>query len=502
MHKPLNHFYSAINSQEITGLASDSRLAQAGDIFFAIKGLTIDGNNFIDAVIKKGIKFIVTDNPASLNNPNIATNKVNIVLVEDARLALLDAINIFYPLLPQYRVAATGTNGKTSVVSYCRQLYSLLGHSSSSIGTMGVEYSPPVHLPLIQEILDQAPILTTPDPLTIRRIFHILATSNIHYIAFEASSHGLHQQRLDGIKVQAACFTSFSQDHLDYHKNMDSYLLAKLRLFTNNLLPSGVAVINSEIKQLRFVQNYLQAHNIKFLTVGRGGDVNITSTKQSIYGQNIRFTYKEQSYNFDTSIIGSFQAANLLIAAMMVQLTGFPFIEILSKLPKIKAVKGRLQRVSKDNSPYHVVIDYAHTPEALEKTLLELKSIKETTGLLKVIFGCGGGRDMTKRWQMGQVASKIADQIIITDDNPRHEIPALIRQQIIKGIGDNNSHYQEIADRQEAITHAITHLNKYDILLIAGKGHEEYQIIKDNKISFSDWQVATKVLDTIKMIGK
>ncbi len=498
MHKPFNYFISAIKSKEITGLASDSRLAQPGNIFFAIKGLTADGNNFIDVVIKKGIKFIVTDNPDALNNSNILTNNVNITLVEDSRLALLDSINLFYPLLPKYRVAATGTNGKTSVVSYCRQLYSLLGHRSSSIGTLGVEYSPAINLSIIQEILDKSPQLTTLDLLTTRQIFHILAKHNINYIAFEASSHGLHQQRLDGIKVQVACFTSFSQDHLDYHKDMDSYLLAKLRLFTNNLLPFGIAIINSEIKQLGFITSYLQAHNIQFLTVGRGGDLNITATKQAIDRQNISFTYKEQCYNFATSIIGSFQASNLLIAAMMVHLTGFPLNEVIAKLPKIEAVKGRLQRASDDNSPYHVVIDYAHTPEALKKTLLELKQIKANAGSLKVIFGCGGNRDTTKRAQMGHIASQIADEIIITDDNPRYESASSIRQQIIKGIGDNNSNYEEIANREEAIIYTINNLQRNDILLIAGKGHEEYQIIKDIKTPFSDFDIAKKALKSFK----
>ncbi|CAF3078057.1 unnamed protein product [Rotaria sp. Silwood2] len=280
---------------------------------------------------------------------------------------------------------------------------------------------------------------------------------------------------------------------------MDSYLLTKLSLFTNNLLPLGIAIINSEIKQLGFITNYLQSHNIQFFTVGRGGDLDLTGTKQSIDGQNISFTYKEQCYNFDTNIIGSFQASNLLIAVMMVHLTGFPFLEVISKLPKIKAVQGRLQRASQDNSPYHVVIDYAHTPEALKKTLLELKHIKAASGSLKVIFGCGGERDTNKRAQMGQIASQIADQIIITDENPRHESSSSIRQQIIQGISNNNSNYEEIADREVAITHTINNLHSNDILLIAGKAGEEYQIIKDRKIPFSDFDIARKALNAVKV---
>ncbi len=524
----ISEINSEIQSKKITGLSLDSRTAKAGDIFFAMRGSALDGNKFIDEVIKKGVKCIVTDNKSALNNPNIAKNKVKIWLVEDVRKILPALIKIFYPLLPKYLVAATGTNGKTSVVSYCRQLYSLLGQLSGSIGTLGVECSQE-NLSLIQEILARSPLLTTLDPITIRQILHILAEEKVNYVAFEASSHGLVQKRLEGIKVHAACFTSFSQDHLDYHKNMNSYLSAKLTLFTNNLLADSVAILNSAIPQLEFIKNYLQSHNIKFRTVGTNGDLNITDAKQSIYGQNISFIYKDQKYNFTTSIIGSFQATNLLIAAMMVHITGFPFEEVIAKLPFVQAVKGRLQRViplsddfaalrdgakpidnrralsndarqfiseeySKHTSPYHIFIDYAHTPEALEKTLLELQKIKLAKGLLKVIFGCGGNRDTAKRAKMGQIASKIADKIIITDDNPRDEQPSLIRQQIIQGI-DNN--YVEIADRETAITQTILKLNKDDILLIAGKGHEDYQIIKDKKFFFSDFEVASNALNSI-----
>lgn len=481
-----NYFLDKIQSQEITRLSCDSRLAQAGNIFFALQGTNSNGNKFIDQVIEKNIKFIVTDDPRSLENSNIFTNQVNIALVSNARAALMEALDILYPLLPKQIVSATGTNGKSSVVSYCRQLYSLLGQSSASIGTIGVECSK--NIPAISKILDQIPLLTTPDLISIRHILHILAENQVNYAAFEASSHGLDQKRLEGIKVHAACFTSFSQDHLDYHQNMDAYLLAKLKLFTNNLLPSAFAVINSEIEQLDFIKNYLQQHNIKFLTVGTKGDVDITNTKQSVLAQDISFTYQNKKYNFSTKIIGSFQASNLLIATMMVHATGFPFEDIIAKLPEVQAVKGRLERV--DNS--NIFVDYAHTPDALEKTLLELKKIKPMNGLLKVIFGCGGDRDSSKRPKMGKIASEIADQLIITDDNPRTEQAELIRQQIIEGV--TNSNYLEIADREAAITQTINNLEKNDILLIAGKGHEDYQIIGTQKLPFSDFEVAMKIL--------
>ncbi|MCC8417692.1 MAG: UDP-N-acetylmuramoyl-L-alanyl-D-glutamate--2,6-diaminopimelate ligase [Rickettsia endosymbiont of Bryobia graminum] len=501
-----NYFLDQIQSQKITGLSCDSRLVQTGNIFFALQGINSNGNKFIDQVIEKGIKFIVTDDPCSLENPNIFTNQVNIALVSNARAALIEALKILYPLLPKHIVSATGTNGKSSVVSYCRQLYSLLGQSSASIGTIGVECSKDI--PVISKTLKQIPSLTTPDLISIRHILHILAENQVNYIAFEASSHGLDQGRLEGIKTHAACFTSFSQDHLDYHQNMDAYLLAKLSLFTNNLLPSAFVIINSEIEQSDFIKNYLQQHDIKFLTVGTNGDVNIINTNQSVHGQDIKFTYQNKQYNFNTKIIGSFQASNLLIATLMVHITGFPFEDIITKLPEIQAVKGRLERVTNDlNQGYscnpenqkNIFIDYAHTPDALEKTLLELKKIKPVNGLLKVIFGCGGDRDSSKRPKMGEIASKIADQLIITDDNPRTEQPNLIRQQIIQGV--TNSNYLEIADRETAITQTIDNLQKEDILLIAGKGHEDYQIIGTQKLPFSDFEVAKKILSKLSNIN-
>ncbi|WP_425364181.1 UDP-N-acetylmuramoyl-L-alanyl-D-glutamate--2,6-diaminopimelate ligase [Candidatus Tisiphia endosymbiont of Hybos culiciformis] len=477
-----------ISQMDSRSLCFDSRLAKVGDIFFAIKGADSDGNKFIDDVINKGVKFIITDDAESLNNPSIIANDVHVTLVSDVRLALSQAADILYPLLPQYMVAATGTNGKTSVVSYCRQLYTLLGVPSCSIGTIGVECSNDLVLTIIQEISQKSPALTTLDPVTFRHILHKLAENNTEYVAFEASSHGLDQQRLYGIKVNAACFTSFSRDHLDYHQNMDNYLLAKLKLFTDNLLPTGMAVLNAEIAQLDYIKHYLQQRNIKFLTVGMNGDLKIIDSTIC--------SYKGQKYNFTTDIVGSFQATNLLIAVMMVHLTGFPLEQVILKLPQVKAVKGRLERVGNSN----IFIDYAHTPDALEKSLLELRKIKSDKGLLKVIFGCGGNRDSSKRPLMGEVAAKIADEIIITDDNPRNEEPKSIRQQIIQGIIAITNSFIEIKNRKIAITETINNLQKDDILLIAGKGHENYQIIGNEKLPFSDFDIANKALQNTNLL--
>ncbi len=475
-----------LDNFKITGICCDSRLAKVGDIFFALKGINTDSNRFINDVINKGVQCIVTDNAKSLNNPNINSGNVHITVVNDARTSLSQAANILYPLSPKYMLAATGTNGKTSVVYYCQQLYTLLGVPSCCIGTIGIKYPENVNSTVIQKTFDNSPALTTLDPLTFKCILHNLVKNNIEHVAFEASSHGLDQQRLHGIKVNVACFTSLSQDHLDYHQTMENYLLAKLKLFIDNLLPTGTAVLNSEITQLDYIKNYLQERNVKFLTVGLNGDLKIIN--------NTICTYKGQKYSFITNIVGSFQATNLLIAVMMVHLTGFPFEEVISKLPQIKAVKGRLERVGNTN----IFIDYAHTPDALEKSLLELKKIKSDNGLLKVIFGCGGDRDNSKRPLMGQVAANIADEIIITDDNPRNEEPQFIRQQIIQGIVSIINKYIEINNRKMAIIDTIYNLRENDILLIAGKGHENYQIISNNKLPFCDFNIAKKAIKSSK----
>nr|WP_253307757.1 UDP-N-acetylmuramoyl-L-alanyl-D-glutamate--2,6-diaminopimelate ligase [Rickettsia endosymbiont of Ceutorhynchus assimilis] len=459
----------------ITGLSVNSTSIKKNEAFFAIKGKNYDGNKFILDALNQKAGIIITD-----NNESVELNPAKIIYVKNARIALSLAAKIFYPKEPPYLIAVTGTNGKSSVVSYIAQLYSLLGKNAATLGTLGVEYFGDIKSP---EILEDTSSLTTPDPINFRKIIHNLADNDIEYLAFEASSHGLDQERLYGIKVNVACFTSFSQDHLDYHQTKDAYLLAKLKLFTDNLLPSGLAVLNSDIAE---IEDYLNRHNIKFINVGKKGDLKINKTVSSIQGQNINFTFNNKDYEFNTEIIGSFQASNLLIAAIAVHNSGFAFDKVINALIKIKAVKGRMERVKHTN----IFVDYAHTSDALEKTLTELKNIKLKGSKLIVIFGCGGNRDKSKRSLMGEIAARIADNVIITDDNPRNENPASIRKEIISGMSKAN--YIEIADREEAIKYGINNLKQDDILLIAGKGHENYQIIGDKKIPFDDAEIAKK----------
>ncbi|MCX4084067.1 UDP-N-acetylmuramoyl-L-alanyl-D-glutamate--2,6-diaminopimelate ligase [Rickettsia hoogstraalii] len=458
----------------LKGLSINSKTVKDKDVFFAIKGQNVDGNDFINEALNKGTVLVITDNEKSATIDKV-------IYVEDVQAALYEAIEIFYPKKPKNLIAVTGTNGKSSVVSYIAQTYSLLGKKAASIGTIGVEIFG------CDNLINDVPELTTLDYLSFRKIAHNLAENNIEYLTFEASSHGLNQARLGEIKVNIACFTSFSQDHLDYHYTKENYLLAKLKLFTKHLLQGGLAILNSDIEEIEFIKDYLHNHNIKFITVGKKGDVQITKINGSLKGQNINFAFNNRECSFNTSIIGSFQASNLLIAALSIHYIGFDFNKIIEILTQVKPVKGRMERIGNTN----IFVDYSHTPDALEKALTELKNIKLRDSKLSVVFGCGGNRDKTKRSLMGQIAAKLADNVIITDDNPRNEDPKLIRAEIISGI--EKADYIEIADRKEAIKYGINNLKQDDILLIAGKGHENYQIIGDKKLPFDDAKIVGKL---------
>ena len=459
----------------IKGLSINSKTVKENDVFFVIKGQNVDGNDFIKDALNQAAALVITDNKKN----TIIDDKV--IYVEDVQAALYEAIEIFYPKKPKNLIAVTGTNGKSSVVSYIAQTYSLLRKKAASIGTIGVEIFGCDYL------VNDVPELTTLDYLSFRRVAHNLAENNIEYLAFEASSHGLDQERLGEIKVNFACFTSFSQDHLDYHHTKENYLLAKLKLFTEHLLHGGLAILNSDIEEIEFIKDYLHNHNIKFITVGKKGDLEITKINGSLKGQNIDFIFNNRKYNFNTPIIGSFQASNLLIAALSIHYTGFDFNKIIEILTQVKSVKGRMERIGNAN----IFVDYSHTPDALEKALTELKNIKLRDSKLSVVFGCGGNRDKAKRSLMGSIAAKLADYVIITDDNPRNEDPKLIRAEIISGISKTN--YIEIAGREEAIKYGINNLKQDDILLIAGKGHENYQIIGDKKLPFDDAEIVRKL---------
>lgn len=465
---------------KVQGITFDSRTIQAGDAFFAIKGGNFDGNNYIDEALKAGASIIFTDNSL--------LDREDVIYLEDIKLSLAIASGLIYKKLPTNLLAVTGTNGKSSVVSYVNQILNLLGEASASIGTLGIESSKK----LPSKLLNSYPkSFTTADPVHFRQVLNDLANYGIINIAFEASSHGLYQKRLGDIKIKTAGFTSFSQDHLEYHKTLEEYLRAKLILFTEHLEINGEAVINSDIMFCDFIKKFFSDQKINYTTVGTKGDIQVKSIKPSLKGQVIVYKFGGKVYEFKTNIIGSFQAINILIAAKLVTNLGHCFDKISQMLCKLSAVLGRLERITNKDSEFQIFVDYAHTPDALEKSLLELKKLKLKNSQLYVIFGCGGNRDPIKRPIMGSIAKNIADVVVITDDNPRNENPASIRAEIIAGIGDDAI---EIADREEAINHAMAKLKKGDILLIAGKGHENYQVVREQTKYFSDVETVRNML--------
>ncbi len=524
-----------LSENKVKGISIDSRKIKQNDVFFAIRGENFDGNQYIDTALKKGASLVFTDNLSK------ATQNSRIIFTQDIRTTLSFVAEILYPISFENIIAVTGTNGKSSVVSYVYQILALLGKNAAMIGTLGVESTEAIESAKViepkegvsstesAECKDSVFLnknssganssdinfsltnnnLTTPDIVTLHKTLHILSKMKVENIAFEASSHGLLQKRLGQIKVKTAAFTSFSRDHLDYHHTMEDYLKAKLILFTDHLLPGSEVVINSDMMYFDLVKEFLIKENISYSCVGleknkvgsnlRGADadekdIKIIKNQQSITGQDVFCKFAEKEYNFNTNIIGSFQANNLLIAAKLVHnlaIKSVDFTSIINILHKIKPVTGRLQRITKPNADFQIFVDYAHTPDALEKSLQELQILKQAPGRLYVIFGCGGDRDSSKRPIMGQIAAKNSDYVIVTDDNPRNEDAVKIRNNIIAGIkkSDSNS-YQEIGDRREAIINIISKLRENDILLIAGKGHENYQIIGNDKIEFSDIKIA------------
>lgn len=481
-------------SKKIIDISFDSRKVKPGDAFFAIRGEKCDGNEFIQEAFEKGALLVFTD------DHNSALHKDKVVCVEDIRMSLAIAACLLYPKRPTNIIAVTGTNGKSSVVSYVHQILSLLGKTSACIGTLGLESN--------AELTDDFDNIenshqTTSDPVSFRRLLDSLEKAGIENLAFEASSHGLDQKRLGEIQVKSAAFTSFSQDHLEYHKTMENYLQAKLGLFSDNLEVGGEAVINSEILFFDSIKSFLDQHSIQYFTVGRNGGINVISCNGGVEGQEICFEFLQKKYKFSTNIIGSFQATNILIAAKLVYNLKIGFDNIVKVLPKLKAVCGRLQRITEPSFDFQIFVDYAHTPDALMQSLNELKKIKLKDGKLCVVFGCGGDRDALKRPIMGKIATDIADYVVITDDNPRTEDSTKIRNEIVLGVANSTGEVSFetkldiIGDRKEAIFSTIEKLKRGDILLIAGKGHEDYQIIGNSVNKFSDIEIATLALKNL-----
>ncbi|MEO0449774.1 MAG: UDP-N-acetylmuramoyl-L-alanyl-D-glutamate--2,6-diaminopimelate ligase [Pseudomonadota bacterium] len=457
---------------EVTGITADSRSVAPGYVFAAMQGVARDGRNFIASALDAGAVAVLGEDLLELEGGA----RIN---VENARLALAQASARFYPVQPETIVAITGTNGKSSTVDFLRQIWTSAGLKSASMGTLGA-IGPSGHIDLGH---------TTPDPVAIHETLQILAEDGVSHAAMEASSHGLVQYRLDAVKLSAVAFTNLTQDHLDYHGSMDDYRLAKLRLFSE-LAPSGCpAVVNADSDQRLFFETAAKDAGLDLVSVGwRGADLKIEELMPKATGQRLFLDWRGEKAAVDLPLVGEFQALNALTAAGLALAGGLDLQTVATGMSELKPVKGRLEYVGETKDGAGVFVDYAHTPAGLEVLIRAARP--HTAGRLIVVFGCGGDRDKGKRPQMGEIAAKHADLVIVTDDNPRSEDPSAIRADVLAGVPDGT----EIGDRGAAIHTAIAGLAKGDTLLIAGKGHETGQIIGDTVIPFSDQDAARDAL--------
>jgi len=459
----------------ITGVTSDSRRVGQGTLFAALPGAKADGRAFIPQALSQGAAAIL----ASADTPEDAAPLL--VKSGDVRRAYALAARAFYGQQPKTCVAVTGTNGKTSVAAFCRQIWTALGHHAASMGTLGVTAG--------EEALT-GPGLTSPDAGDAARILADLAGRGVTHLALEASSHGLDQRRIDGVNLVAAGFTNLSQDHLDYHADMDSYREAKLRLF-DTLLPRGrTAVLNADSDAYNAFAGAGIMAGLGVMAVGeRGRDLTLVGRKATPEGQRLTIETRDGRHEVLLPLAGAFQVENALVAAGLCVAAGDKADRVIAALEHIKGAAGRLQRVGTTASGGEAYVDYAHTPDGLKTVLEALRP--HARGRLVVVFGAGGDRDKGKRVLMGEIASRLADVAVVTDDNPRSEEPALIRAEVKRG----SPEAREIGDRREAIRWAVGQLQVGDVLVVAGKGHEQGQIVGETVYPFDD---ATEVAEAIK----
>ena len=457
---------------DILGLTADSRAVEKGWLFAALAGAKADGAKFIADAVAKGAAAVV----AKRGTETGAVAPSVLLTAQEPRRALALMAAQFYGTQPQCTVAVTGTSGKTSVAEFVRQIFAALGHKAASLGTIGIVKP------------DGAAYggLTTPDPVALHRTLAELASEGITHLAFEASSHGLDQFRLDGVKIRAAAFTNLGRDHLDYHPSVEAYLTAKLRLFSELLPKDGIAVVNADSEHAGAV--IAAAGGRKVLSVGKAGEaIKLTGLDRDGFAQKLRVESEGRSFDIRLPLLGAYQAENALLAAGLAVAAGEKPEAALNAIEKLTGVPGRLEVMGIIRGGL-AVIDYAHKPEALEAALRALRPFAR--GRLVCVFGCGGDRDKGKRPIMGKIAARLADSVIVTDDNPRSEHPQTIRGEILAGAGGA----REIGDRAEAIRAGSRLLGAGDVLLIAGKGHETGQIVGGTVLPFSDHDVVRALL--------
>jgi UDP-N-acetylmuramoyl-L-alanyl-D-glutamate--2,6-diaminopimelate ligase len=452
----------------VTGFAIDHRKVAPGTVFGAFPGARVNGEDFIADAVRGGAVAVVA-------RPEAVVEDAVHIADDEPRAAFARLAARFFAPFPATTVAVTGTNGKTSVVEMTRQLWRMAGHHAASIGTLGVTTA--------DERVTTG--LTTPDIVTFLSNVAGLAREGVTHLAFEASSHGLTQYRTEGLRIAAAAFTNLSRDHLDYHGDMAAYLTAKLRLFSEVLSADGTAVVWTDDPQADRVIDLARERGNRLITVGtRGATLRLVGRDPTLLGQGLTIEAEGETHRVALPLIGAYQAANALVAAGLVIATGAPVGPTIQALARLQPVRGRLERAAIARSGAPVYVDYAHTPDALEAAIAALKP--HAGGRLIVVFGAGGDRDMGKREPMGQVAAAQADRVIVTDDNPRGEDAAAIRRMVMQGAPGAT----EIGDRRTAIAAAVREAGAQDIVLIAGKGHEQGQIVGDLVLPFDDVAVA------------
>ncbi len=463
-------------SVAVTGITAASAAVGLGAIFAALPGSKVDGTSFVADAVARGASVVIVGRGKGVKVPA----GVALIEVDNPRAVLAKIAAKFAGSQPAIAVAVTGTSGKTSVADFTRQIFTALGHLAASIGTIGI-------------VKPDGAIygsLTTPDPVTLHATLAGLVDDGVTHLAFEASSHGLDQHRLDGVVLSAAAFTNLGRDHMDYHPTVEAYLAAKLRLFTELLAPGKPAVINTDGAYADEVIAAVKARGLRLLTVGTKGEtLKRTSLTRDGFQQIIGVTAEGRSYDVRLPLVGAYQVENALVAAGLAIATGEKVAPVLAALAHLKGVPGRLEIIGERNGGL-AVVDYAHKPEALAAALDACRPF--ATGRLISVFGCGGDRDKGKRPLMGRISVDKADVTIVTDDNPRSEKPAQIRKEILAGAAGA----REIGDRAEAILTAVRMLQPGDVVLVAGKGHETGQIIGDRVVPFSDHDEVRRALES------
>ncbi len=462
----------------VTGMAVDSRQVQPGFLFAALPGTQVHGGEFIQYALRQGATSILTDaKGAAIASDVIAQHNPAVCIAQDPRQALAFAAALYFGAQPPTVVTATGTNGKTSIATFCRQMWEDMGEAAINLGTTGVEGS------------WSAPLtLTTPEPITLHRTLAGAVDAGITHAAMEASSVGLLQRRLDGVHLAAAGFSNFSQDHLDDHGgSLENYFNAKMGLFTRVLGPDGVAVINLDDPRGPQVMKIAQAAGHAVLRVGQAAqaDLRLTAQRFDATGQDILFDWRGTSHKARLPLVGGFQGENVLLAAGLLIASGSAAEDVFHAMNAVRPVRGRMELAATRTNGAAVFVDYAHTPDAIETALQSLRP--HVLGRLIAVVGAGGDRDPTKRVPMGEAAAQNADVVFVTDDNPRTEDPAAIRAAVLSGAPEAT----EVPDRAEAILRAVDALGPGDTLLIAGKGHETGQIVGTDVLPFDDVEQAS-----------